>query len=307
MPNGPNTPGSGIIRHIGYSIPAAGVGRDIYEGRDRITTRSTKLQGGVYYPSVLTGRTEAIVVDYEKDRTLATHIDHIERYCHLILSRLKSAGRPPRFEDLLRTMSRKIFLDYPYSHRMLDDRYAKKTYPYGTKIHLGKFMHEQDMICRHMGLLFAITLEHLRDKGNPNANMDVGNNTDVRFVADTQYDPKESDPTGHGYVIVRRIESGQRQYFAIDPTAGRSVDVRKLFENDAHEKPPSSYRYLFSAIRILFQNPDTYDNSFKRWLTRLRKGDAQIQALVADTERAFITSGDIAGIQNIRAYLAKGV
>lgn len=305
MPPGTPPRGPNILRHIGYSVAAPGAGADMYEGRPRITTRTKNLQGGVCYPKSLEGRMEAIVVDYEKDQGLARYINQIEQYANTVFHQMKLAGRAPKFEDLLGIIARKIFADFPYSYRMLDKRYREAAYPSGGKVHLGRIMEKQDMICRHMALLFGSTLEHLRDKNNPH--MRIRSDTDVRYVADTQYDPLENDTSGHGYVVVKRFDGGHARYFVVDPTAGRSYDIRDLFKPSAREKSPGVYRYLFSVIRVVFQDNDVRDDAFKHWLTRLRKGDAQIQRLLADAENAYVRSGDLEGIRNIRGYLAKGV
>ncbi|MFA7278278.1 MAG: hypothetical protein WC101_04840, partial [Candidatus Gracilibacteria bacterium] len=184
MPPGTPPRGPNILRHIGYSVAAPGAGADMYEGRPRITTRTKNLQGGVCYPKSLEGRMEAIVVDYEKDQGLARYINQIEQYANTVFHQMKLAGRAPKFEDLLGIIARKIFADFPYSYRMLDKRYREAAYPSGGKVHLGRIMEKQDMICRHMALLFGSTLEHLRDKNNPH--MRIRSDTDVRYVADTQ-------------------------------------------------------------------------------------------------------------------------
>ncbi len=308
MPPGTPPRDPNILRHTGYSVanPVRG-SADMYEGRPRITTRTKNLQGGVCYPKSLEGRMEAIVVDYEKDRGLAAYINQIEQYANTVFQQMRSAGRVPKFEELLGIIARKIFADFPYSHRMLDKRYREARYPSGKKVHLGLIMEQQDMICRHMALLFVSTVEHLRDKGNTTTGMRVRSDTDVRYVADTQYDPLENDTSGHGYVVVKRFDGGHARYFVVDPTAGRSYDIRDLFKPTAREKSPGVYRYLFSVIRVLFQEHDVRDDAFKHWLTRLRKGDAQIQRLLADAENAYVRSGDLEGIRNIHGYLAKGV
>lgn len=309
MPDRPTNLGAAIIRHTGYSLAAPGLATspDMYKDRPRITTRSTKLQGGVYYPKSLEGQMEAVVVDYEKDRTLAAYIDHIEQYAHIILQQMKLAGRSPTFDDLVSIVARKIPADFPYSHRMLDHKYLDGTYPPGKKVHLGVIMAKQDMICRHMALLFSATIEHLRDKGNPAVNMHVSSDTDVRYTADTQYDPLEKDLSGHGYVVMKRFEGGHTRYLVADPTASRVFDIRDVFKPSARDRSPNVYRYLFSVLRVVFQESDARDGAFKHWLTRARKGNAQIQRLVSDVEKAYVQSGDIIGIQNIRGYLAKGV
>jgi hypothetical protein len=303
----PPRTGSGlgnIIKHAGYSVAPTHRFDTTYKGRSRINSRSSKFQGGVFCPHILQGTMEAIVVDYEEDKFLAQYIHHIEQYASAIMQQLKTSGRSPKFDDLAAIIARKIQTDFPYSHRMLDENYLNQSYPPGKKFHLGVMMQKQDMICRHMGLLFAITIEHLRDKGY--AQLRVRSDTDIRFVTDMQSDPRERDTSGHGYVVMKRSEKGHVQYFVADPTGGRVFDIREGFDRPG-EKSPTTYRYLFSVIRFVFQGQDLQNNSFKHWLTRLRKADSQVQRILEDVERAYAKSGDITGIQNIRGYLAKGV
>ncbi len=296
------------LLHTGFSVAAPGKATtpDIYKDRPRISTRSKKLQGGVFYPKSLEGRMEAIVVDYEKDPTLAAYIHGIEQYANTVLQQMKSSGRDPTFDDLASIVAHKIPSDFPYSHRMLRHDYLDVTYPPGKKVHLGVIMQKQDMICRHMALLFAATIEHLRDKGNPQVKMRVNTDTDVRFMGDTQHDLIEKDNTsGHGYVVIKRLDGGHTRYLVADPTAGQVFDIRSAFKR--REKSPAAYRYLFSVIRLVFQEEHSRDGAFKHWLTRARKSDPHIQRLMVDAENAYVQSGDIDGIRHIRAYLAKAV
>lgn len=258
--------------HEAYTVLARGGGAE-YEGRKRITSTSESVQGGVYLPEVLEYTMEGIVVDYEKDPILREYLDKT-MLPYVLLQRI--AHGQDNFETLIKSISMKIKKDFPYQKNMIDKRYAREKYPAGQKIALGKFMMHQDMICRHMGLLFAVTVDFLKTKTG------MLTTSDVRFMADMQQDFEEDEKNGHAYCIMRNAG----KYYAVDPTAGMAQEAREVLSSK--HGGDDRYRYLFSILRFLGQEATPEGDQLILDIMNKTKADPKLAGLIGDLKKASV-------------------
>lgn len=282
------------LLHTGYSKTRDQT-ENTYKGRERINSRTKSVQGKVYCPVSLEKKMDAIVVDYEVDEELKKYIAHMEEYIRVIGAKLQKAGQPRNFETLLDIISKKISIDFPYSKRMIDDKYIDRKYTPGTKVRLGVFMQNQDMICRHMGLLAAAILEHFKDNFRKKKKGVVTLNPDdyqIRFMADYQTDEVQGRNSGHAYVVIRRWIQEEKKwaYYVVDPTGGVAVDIESGL-NNKRELSPGACRYIFSLLRYLLQEGDILNHQFIYKLINRAKWDINLRQTLNAVHKALDMDG----------------
>ncbi|MCC6643568.1 hypothetical protein IT411_02360 [Candidatus Peregrinibacteria bacterium] len=291
------------LKHAGYTALLSNSGQthtEEYEGRSRITSLSKKINGGVYMPVVMEKEMEAIVVDYQKDQALRKYLEELDDYIAMLARRLQSAGRQMDFEDILSSICHKITADFPYSERMCDKNYLLTKYAAGKKTHLGVMMTNQDMICRHMGLLVGAAIDYFKDNFVQNkSGVKLKPDTEMGFMADIARDLEESKSNGHAYLVVRKPEKNgpKNKVFVVDPAAGRVMDVGKALES----KDPRGrgfYRYAFSALRFLFQDYSSADNHLLTRFLDLAAKDPTLQQVIKDVKN------NLKDPNSIRAFYA---
>lgn len=253
--------------------------RSQYMGRERITSQTVSIQGKVYLPDVLENYMEGIVVDYEKDLLLKYYLEHT-MLPHLLHERI-IRGRTD-FENTIECITKKIAADFPYQKKMLDSTYALTRYPLKQKVGLGLFMKNQDMICRHMGLLFAATIDYLKKQATP-LQTGLPADCDVRFMAEMQRDLLQGRRDGHAYCVMR---NGQ-DYYVIDPTTATATNIKTILASRSHGD--EKYRYLFSALRFILQNPHEQQKAFLREILEKTKRDPKLAGLMDDLKLTFNT------------------
>ncbi len=246
-------------------------GKAEYEGRERITSTSTSVQGGVYLPDILEYTMEGIVVDYEKDLILREYLEKT-MLPYVLLQRIVHGQ--DNFEAIIKSISMKIRSDFPYQKKMLDKKYAQAAYPAGKKVALGKIMKQQDMVCRHMGLLFAASIDFLKKK------TDAFATSDVRFMADMQRDFEEDEKNGHAYCIMRNAG----KYYAVDPTSGMAKEAREILSSK--QGGDERYRYLFSILRFLGQEATPEGDQLILDIMNKTKADPKLTGLIGDLKKA---------------------
>ena len=259
--------------HVAYTTPLPDErAPSEYMGRERITSRTSSVQGKVYLPDILENFMEGIVVDYEKDLLLKQYLENT-MLPHLLHERILSGRKD--FESTIECITKKIALDFPYQKKMLDDQYAITRYPLGQKVGLGLFMKNQDMICRHMGLLFAATIDYLKKYTAP-VQTGLPTECDVRFMAEMQRDLLKGRRDGHAYCVMQNGED----YYVIDPTAASAKNIKTILAS--RSGGDEKYRYLFSALRFMLQNPNKQQKSFLREIREKTKGDPKLAGLMED-------------------------
>lgn len=289
MANKNAPPGKPDLLHQGYSrMRESGENVDMYQGRPRITSRSKTVNGGVYYPRSMEGEMEAIVVDWDKDEGLKAYIPVLEVELSAKLKQLQAQGHKPDIKTMIDLIARKIAWDFPYSQRMRDRKYCNAKYKPGEKNHLGRMMDNQDMICRHMGLLAAAVLEHMKLNGK------IKKNRDIRYVADHQEDLIEGEHSGHAYVFVADREATPNEYYIVDPAGGYAVSFRDMLKKKERARSTGTYRYLFSGMRVLLQEPDPRDKPFLVGMCKNAKKDANIEGVLNDLAKTFTKNADVA-------------
>ncbi len=239
------------FNHIPYTKLA---GNDVqaskYQERVRITSTTESFDEKVYYPETLTGKMEAIVIDTKKDTVLQQFLKKVE------VEFLKAihSGTPIHFNDFMEYLCEKIAVDFPYSNRMTEETYKKTAYVPGKKYQLGKFMADQNMVCRHMGLLVAITIEHL--KKSQNTGRYVDQTTQVRFLSDQQTDETSKNRSGHAYALVKKFSRSQQKtvYVIVDPAGKTCTESTEIYDSKIPER--IKQRYLFSLMRHLVCDTD---------------------------------------------------
>lgn len=264
-----------VTPRYGHEVYTAhiNVGKAEYEGRARITSTSASVQGGVYLPDILEYTMEGIVVDYEKDLILREYLEKT-MLPYVLLQRI-THGRD-NFEAIIKSISIKIQSDFPYQKKMLDKRYAQAAYPAGQKVALGKIMRQQDMVCRHMGLLFAVSVDFLKKK------TDAFATSEVRFMADMQRDFEENERNGHAYCIMRNAG----KYYAVDPTAGMAKEAREILTSK--QGGDERYRYLFSILRFLGQEATPEGDQLIMDIMKKTKADPKLAGLIGDLKIASV-------------------
>jgi hypothetical protein len=274
VPTPTSPPGGPKHEHRAYTnvLPR---GAEPYQERERITSKTESVQGKVYLPEVLEQHMEAIVVDYKKDPVLK---EYIETNVLPFLLRERLADRIYGVESVIACLSKKIALNFPYQYEMLKESYSRARYPVGQKVTLGAFMHNQDMICRHKGLLFAAIIDYLKAHAVDQP-VGIPADSEVRFMADQQRDLEEEKTGGHAYCI---LQEGKDCY-VVDPTTGLAKDVKMIFTSD--EMGGEKFRYLFSALRFMFQNPRFEDKDFILKIMEKAKTDQRFNELVNDLRR----------------------
>lgn len=249
-----------------------------YAGRERITSRTASVQGKVLLPEGLENRMEGIVVDYEKDAVLR---EYLEKKMLPYLLRQRIFGKAANFASTIEDISKKISKDFPYQQKMLEDEYGQRRYPWGHKIYLGKVMDQQDMVCRHMGLLFAVTIDYLKAQG-AGERLAVPATSEVRFMADMQRDLDEEKRNGHAYCV---MQNGG-EYYVIDPTSGLARNVREVLASS--DTGNQKYRYLFSALRFMVQSPSTQNDQFILQVMRKTRTEPKLVGLIADLRKTLV-------------------
>jgi len=299
-----NSPRRLNLLHVGYSVPMVGGRDDIYEGRVRITSKSEKIDQGVFYPQILTGKMEAITVDIEKDKILREYLDELSNHLIKLAHQMQTVGRVFSFEEMLNVISAKVAADFPYSHRMCEDKYAHKTYKPGSKYRLGAFMSNQDMVCRHMSLLLGAAIDYFKQNfvEDKKVGLKLKPDTEMRFMADMQKDLDESDNTGHAYLVVRKPNAkGRNDLFVIDPTRAAAFNVEKMFESK-NPRGFGYYRYMFSTLRFLMQTPSPGDEQLINRIFQDAKKDSASAKLLKDVK---MTLKDIDSMRRFTEFSAK--
>lgn len=266
------------LNHQAYTV-LGGRNQELpYGGRVRITSKTESVQAGVYMPETLEDIMEAIVVDYEKDEVLRHYLE-TDLLPFILKQRIK--GKLEGHGDVFLALSKKIHDDFPYQRKMLDKGYAKKNYPPGKKVYLGKLMQEQDMICRHMALLFAASVDYLK-KNVPGNSSGISKDCDVRYMADMQKDVVENERDGHAYAVMHQ----HGRYYVADPTSGMAKEVHEILasRSDSHSK----YRYLFSAARFLIEQQSPESDVLLVTLIRAGYQDPKLAGLVTDLQKALV-------------------
>ena len=263
------------LAHSPYTELGRGYAEGEYAGRRRITSHTPSIQGKVYMPETLEDTMEAIVVDYEKDMQLRIYLESV--IVPLVLHERISHGAT-ELPEMLSLISKKIKMDFPYQQRMLDRQYAGQRYPPGQKVRLGAIMQNQDMICRHMGLLFAATVDFLRAHEASKVN-EMFSGSEVRFMADIQRDLVENKEGGHAYCVV---EKGG-EYFLVDPTTGIAESAHDILSLEGSRR--MNYRYLYSMLRYMLQNPKTEGQQFMLAIIRRQKYDPKIAEVLRDLKK----------------------
>lgn len=289
MPNSPPPPrrpggplGPDRLEHKGYSAtvrPAI----EQYQGREVITSRTESIQGKVFYPRVSRDHMEAIVVDYEKDKILREYIGKVEQQLTNLIQQMRRAQRKVDFAVAASVITAYVAADFPYSKRMKDDvGYRSAKYPPGGKVHLGVFMQNQDMICRHHGLLAVAVLDFFRTHRTYLQNV-----RELRFVADQQQDLLEEENSGHAYGFAKHLDPDKQEnkYYILDPSRSAAVEMRNVFSSGKREKSPVAYRYLFSTLRVLFQKEDPKDRPFIEGIFERAKTDAKTRDVLRNIEQ----------------------
>ena len=263
------------FQHVGYSALASPEHVREYEGRERITSRTESVQGKVYLPDMLVGSMEGIVVDYEKDFLLRHYLEM--KMLPYILSQ-NGEGHRHHFAATIQLICQKIADDFPYQYKMLDREYCRQRYSPGQKVSLGLIMQRQDLVCRHMGLLFAVTIDFLK-KHSTEAQTGIPMECDVRFMADTQRDLVEEKRDGHAYCVMQR----HQDYYVVDPTKRLAEDVRKILYS--HNEGTSKYRYLFSALRCMLQSSNFGNGQLAQEVVKQTKVDLKLHGLIEDVRK----------------------
>lgn len=279
------------LRHIGYSQEMVGHKTDEYLNRPRITSLSKTINGGVYCPPGLETSMEAIVVDYEKDSGLRSYLEQMDKYVASVVNNLQKVGRKMGFINMVKTICHKITADFPYSDRMLDKAYMLKKYPPGRKVHLGVLMANQDMICRHMGLLMGAVIDYCKENFTKNKNLiKFKPDSEIGFMADTQKDLEENARTGHAYLIVRKPKPAGKgnDVFVVDPSAGHVVEIGQMIMSKS-PKGPGFYRYMFSAVRFLLQTKNQEDNDLLDVIFVAARYDATLLQVLKDVNKSLRT------------------
>jgi len=294
----PKQPKAGLI-HTGYSVIAGDPEK--YQGRPLINSRSEQIQGGVFYPKSMEGHMEAITVDYENDQPLKAYIDEMDQHILKINREFHQSGRQMTLAIMLSVISHKIAADFPYSVRMTEGDYLKKSYKPGTKYALGYIMGHQDMVCRHMGLLVGAILDHLKENARKGTPPGIKPDTEVRFMADRQKDLVENVNSGHGYVVLKRWDEKEKKnlYYVVDPTGGIAVEIRDIF-NKKREKSPGAHRYLFSTLRFLFQKEDPKDEKFLENVFARAKAEVAVLEVLKDLRQTLTDVDAIRRFEKLR-------
>lgn len=304
--NAPLAPRGGLT-HNKYSQLAVNSSDAFYQGRKLIDSHSEKVQGGVVCPLKLRGTMEAITVDYEVDLPLKSYIVEMEQHLMKLYKEFKKNGRTLDLAVAFSIISHKIAADFPYSRRMMEGDYARKTYTPGVKYRLSNFMINQNMVCRHMALLAAAILDHLKENARAGKMPSLKADTEVRYMADSQRDSIENRNSGHAYVIVKRSDDSEKKnlYYVIDPTGGTAVEIRNLFTNRKREISTGAWRYLFSVLRVVFQKEDNRDEQFLNNIFSGTKSDVNLLEVLKDLKKSLTDVNAIRRFQKhaVRASL----
>lgn len=278
---------------------------ETYQGRPLLTSQSETVQGGVFYPKVLEERIEAITVDYELDTPLKTYIEEVEQQLGRLATSMTAGGYEFTLATALQFISRKIATDFPYSQRMATDEYLAKNYTPGQKYRLSYFMAKQDMVCRHMGLLAAAIIDHLKKNAREGKFPAIKAETEVRFMSDMEEDSREKKGNGHAYVVVKREDASVQKnlYYVVDPTKGGSKEIRELL-NQKGNTPPSTYRYLFSVLRFIFQKEDPRDAQFLQTTFENARSHPQIAQVLKDVRKSLDDPSAIQRFEHLKLHNA---
>ncbi len=292
-------------RHINYTAAA---GPQVWEqmakalyGREPINSRTESFEGKFFLPQDLARKMVGIsvdtVIDPEtktyKDPVLASYVEKtLQELQPGIVSKLmpqKLLGSTP--EKLFMKIAEIIQRDFPYQHLMLQKGYEKTILP--KDVHsLGDFMEKRDvgngkkesnMVCRHMALLAAVILEKASNDINLYKQFPEG--TRFRYMAD-QMERSGDNRSGHAYVIISIPDgAGGVKYYSLDPTREKGqglVDLNKT----VHEKTWSwsRERYLYSTLRIIFQNfaEGSPDTAFLKEVFRNELNKPELTKIVRD-------------------------
>lgn len=250
-------------------------------GRPKITSGSTKVDGGVFLPKALEKRMEAIVVDTEKDPVVK---QYIENFKNNVLA-WEKAGYKIKPEDMMQIIAAQVQKDFPYSYRMIDDNYSLKTYEPGKKYQLGIFMNNQDMICRHMGLLSEVMIEKM--KSDPAFKKYFPEGMVSNFMSDNQTNEQKGKGDGHAYTIVSMPTPEGMKYFSIDPANGSQpfMDLGKSISDPSMDSMKS--RYLFSLFRTVFDRAgDNRDTALLDQVFKNEKANPELLHILKDALKA---------------------
>jgi hypothetical protein len=254
----------------GYSTLFSNKPTPTFRGRPRISSESKRVQGGIFCPEILESRMEAIAVDYVKDDYLKTFLEGIDQKASVIY---RSSKTDPVL-SLLQYVSKTIPDRFPYQKKMVDDKnattkYATTKYKPGYKYGLGVFMQEKDMVCRHMALLSAAAMDFFKDNYSESKGYTrlKPESLESRYMADLQTVKKDGQEKrdGHAYHIVRvvRDNGSYGALYVSEPTCGMVCDLSEILKECKNHKGrlyTFYVRYLFSALRILFQFKSPLDD-----------------------------------------------
>lgn len=268
----------------------------VFVNRPLITPLTERVEGGVYCPLRSTGTVEAIVVDIEKDDCLRGYVEKLSGEMRTLKAQLEERGKEFGFDKIVKFIAHRIAADFPYETRMLDGAYVKERYLDRKKHGLGTFMFHQDMVCRHMGLLTAVIIDYLKNKG------EIPASCEVRFMDDEQEDTLESRRIGHAYVVTKCVPDDHLKsfYYVLDSAGEGAVNMRQALTGK-REISPNVYRYLFGFLRLLLQLEDTKDDPFIAFVVNKAQRDPNMNQVLEDLRATQLEPQELARLTKFLA------